>query len=760
MPSPSQRWAAGGLGSTPSFTRHVVPLFGKLGCNNRACHGSFQGQNGFRLSLFGFEPEQDLKELTQDEGDGPRINLSSPEMSLALLKPTGQVDHDGGKRMDVDDWQYRMFRRWIADGARYEASSEARLVRLNVEPREVVLALPQSKAALRAVAHFSDGTSEDVTALTIFTSNDSGIADVSDSGEVSRVRPGDTSIVAQYGGGVASTQVLIPLPDRKTPPPAFPPHNPIDELVVAKLRKLNLPPSELAGDADFLRRAHIDVIGTLPTADEVRAFMADEHPDKRARLIDALLERPEYAHYWGMKFSDWTGNGYVVNPPQPNWLWQAWLEEKLSRNIPYDELVYGFLCATTAEGRPRDEFWAEMQEINHKNEGRGEFDTEQYARRRTLDLYWLKATHRDAERIALQSANAFLGLRLECAQCHNHPLDRWTQKDYEGFKSFFMFVRYCNPQNGTERETSGLRGYGRESVESGLNGRFLSAAKKTPPKLLGGEVVSADAGTDPRETLWKWMRAPENEYFAPALVNRIWAHYLGRGLVHPADDFNQGNPPSHPALLNWLARDFVEHKFDLKHLHRMILNSRTYQLSWRPNTFNRNDATNYSHARLRRLEAEVMMDALVHVTGVPDRYGFVPVGRETRAVGQATPPFLHNFQTVGYPMRIFGRSEREQTCDCERTTEPSLAQALYLINDQAIYAKLASPTGRLAQLLAKQPDNKAVIEELYLTALARLPNAVEIQAHLTHLENAPSRQAGMQDVLWALLNVREFAFNH
>jgi hypothetical protein len=761
VPSPAERWAEGGSGGSPGFTRHIVPLLGKLGCNNRACHGSFQGQNGFRLSLFGFEPETDLKELVQDEGDGPRVDVKSPDDSPALLKPTRQLSHKGGKRMEIDGWQFRMFRQWIADGARFDPEKEPRLVRFEMTPKEVVLRKAGEKATLRTVATFSDGTQEDVTGLTIFSTNDQAVASVTDAGEVAAGRTGDTAIVAQFGGGVASTQVIVPFADDGTAFPPFPPHSKLDELVLAKLQKLNIRPSELCSDEVFLRRVYLDLIGTLPTAAEARKFLSDQDPAKRSRLIDALLERPEYALYWGMKFSDWTGNGPYIysDPTKANWMWQLWLQDKLTRNVPYDEIVHGFICATSVEGRSRAEFLEEMNEVLAKNEGRGNYDDGTYARRKTLDLYWIKVQHRDPATIALQTANSFLGIRLECAQCHNHPFDRWTQNDYETFKSFFAFVRFCDPMTGEDNNPR-ARGYGVESVEPGLSRRFAGHVRKYPPKLLGGAVVSPDKVPDPRRTLWEWMRSPENEYFAPALVNRLWAHYFGRGIVHAADDFNQGNPPSNPALLDWLARDFIDHKYDLKHVHRRILNSRTYQLTWRPNPSNKLDVNSYSHAILRRLPAEVLMDAVAQVTGVPDEFSWMPRGLGKRAVGQASPPVRHSLNRGGYAMTVFGRPDREKTCDCERSNEPSVAQALYLVNDEQMHVKIASPNGNLARLLKEVRDDRALVEELYLSALSRYPTAEEMQAQLDHVAGSASRQAGFQDVLWSLLNVREFIFNH
>ncbi|MDP6445092.1 MAG: DUF1549 and DUF1553 domain-containing protein [Pirellulaceae bacterium] len=763
--SADQRWASGST-ETPEFRRHVVPLFSKLGCNMRSCHGSFQGQNGFRLSLFGFEPDVDRSELFEvdelSEGEGPRANLKSPRDSLVLLKPTSEDEHEGGERMQQGSWQYNIFRAWIAGGGKFDMEADSKPVRLELQPAELVVTERKQPQQIRAVAWFDDGTMEDVTALTTFTSNDDGIAAIDDAGVVRVDRTGDTSVIAQYAGRVASAQVLVPAAAGGESFPPFPHHNRIDEFVVAKLRKLGVHPSKLSRDEDFLRRVYIDVIGALPTPEETREFLSDRDPEKREALIDRLLARPEYAMYWGMKFSDWTGNAKYIsrNPQQWNWVWQQWIEEKLARNVPYDELVYGFICATSLDGRSREEYLKERATVLENISGRYNYDDGTYSKRRTLDLYWINVERRKPDTMLLQTANSFLGLRLECAQCHNHPFDRWTQKDFEGFKSFFMLTRYCNPQTGEEQKSGG-RGYGAEDVQAGVLWRYAGAVKKTPPKLLGGEVVPySEEGDDPRVRLWEWMRSADNPYFAPAIVNRLWDHYFGVGIVDPADDFNLGNPPSNPQLLKWLADDFVAHGFDLKHAHRTILNSRTYQLSWRPNDSNRSDQRNFSHALLRRMPAEVLIDAVADATGVPNNFGRLPPGRSHRAVGQASPPVRYSVTRGGYPMQVFGRPAREKTCDCERSNEPSVAQALYLANDAEILGKLSDKQGRLPKLLKSTADDRAVIRELYLAALSRFPAEDELSIQLEHVQQAASRDEGMRDVLWSLLNVREFLFIH
>jgi hypothetical protein len=764
--SAEKRWAVGGSGGTPDFTRHVVPLFSRLGCNMRSCHGSFQGQSGFRLSLFGFEPHLDHKELFEkdklSEGDGPRVDLKAPAKSLFLIKPiASDEEHGGGKRMGKQSWQYRLLHDWIKKGASYDPKKTVKLRRLEISPREVVFTSRKQKVQLRAIAWFEDGTHEDVTGLTVFSSNDSGVANVSENGTVSVSRTGDTAIIARYSGGVTNAQILVPSPNNGKPFPVTFPHNKIDELVTAKLRKLNIRPSNLCSDSDFIRRVYLDVIGAMPTADETRDFLSNRSPDKRTKLIDRLLERPEYAMYWGMKFSDWTGNSKYISSKAflSNWMWQQWIEDKLSRNIAYDEIVYGHVCATSMEGRSRKEYLAEAKSILHRTSGRYNYDNEgTYAKRRTNELFWTNVERRNPDTMVLQTANSFLGLRLECAQCHNHPFDRWTQKDFQQFKSFFMTVRYCDPKTGKEGKS---RGYGDESLEPGVGKRFAGTVRKTVPKLLGGrEVPFTKDGIDPRIALWEWMRAPENPYFAPSFVNRIWKHYLGTGIVDPADDFNQGNPPSNPQLLSWLAKDFIDHKFDIKHVHRTILNSRTYQLSWQPNASNRLDKKNFSHSRLRRMPAEVLIDAIAEVTGVPNNFGRMPKDRPHRAVGQAMPPLRYGSTRGGYAMKIFGRPDREKTCNCERSDDPSVAQALYLINDEQVLAKLGDRKGRLQKLLKSITDDRELVIELYLTALSRFPSEKEIKLHVEYVTSAPSRAEGMKDVLWTLLNVREFIFIH
>ena len=475
----------------------------------RSCHGSFQGQNGFRLSLFGFEPEVDRQELIEvdelSEGEGPRANLASPADSLMLKKPTSEFDHEGGQRMNVGSWQYNLILAWIADGAKFSPEQETQLVRFELQPAELVFTNREVPQTIRAMAWFDDGTFEDVTPLTTFSSNDDGIAKPSADGSIRVERTGDTAVIAQYAGGVASAPILVPAGDTEAPFPPFPHHNEVDGHVDAKLPKLNIHPSKLCSDEDFLRRVYIDVIRKLPTSEETTAFLADRNPNKRRLLIEELLQRPEYAIYWGMKFSDWTGNSKYIsrNPQQWNWVWPQWIENKLAQNVAYDQFVYGFVCATRLDGRPRADFLSEKETVLDNIAGRYNYDDGTYAKRNTLDLYWINVERRSPDTMVLQTANSFLGLRMECAQCHNHPFDRWTQKDFEGFKSFFMLTRFCDPETGEEQKKGG-RGYGVEDVQAGVTWRFASTVKKTPPKRLGGDVIPyAEGGPDARVALWQ-----------------------------------------------------------------------------------------------------------------------------------------------------------------------------------------------------------------------------------------------------------------
>ncbi|MFN4257675.1 MAG: DUF1549 domain-containing protein [Gemmataceae bacterium] len=758
VPPAQQRWAADGPGGIPGFARHIEPLIGKAGCNNRACHGSFQGAGSFRLSLFSSDLRMDHDSLVKDG----LIDAKNPARSLALEKATQQRPHKGGQRFEANSWEYRMFHDWIAAGAPYEPGKEPVLERLDVIPPALVLSKKGDTATLKIVAHYSDNSVEDVTALTQFSTNDDVIANVDDQGQITAGSAGDTAIVVTFAGAVSTAHVIVPVPGSGETV-AFPIQNKIDELAAAKWHKLGLRPSELADDAEFVRRVHLDLIGTLPTAAETRAFLADQDPNKRAKLIDRLLERPEYAMFWATKFSDLTGNDDRLTPlPRAKtvWLWYAWFQDKLEKNLPYDQIVEGIVTATTREGRSVADTVAEHKEIAQGISGNN-FDFKTYAERQTCDIFWKKAGNR-GDTVALQVSYAFLGIRLECAQCHKHPFDRWTQDDFRGYTAFFTPVRLGVPDDVPKEVVPATRdrqsyAYSEVFIETGRTGNRNQTAANLRVRPLGGAPYTVKAGEDPRVVLMNWMRAPDNPFFAKAITNRIWAHYFGVGIIDPPDDINAANPPSNPELLDWLAKDFIAHKFDLKHLHRTILNSRVYQLTWKPNETNVLDERNFSRAQLRRLSAEVVVDAINQVTGSRDVYGaLAPAG--TRAIGLA-PTRLGN-RGPGYALAIFGRPLRTQTCDCERSGDAGLPQAMYLLNDVDVNTKISAANGQLARLVRDIRDNNALVEELYLATLSRFPTQEETQRALQYVAQAENRKAGFEDVLWSLINVREFIFNH
>jgi hypothetical protein len=772
VPPAPIRWAANGPGGTPDYIRNVQPLLGKMGCSNRACHGSFQGQGGFRLSLFGSDPKLDVDNLLKDP-KGARVDVKDPEASLALLKPTLQMPHKGGKRFEVGSWQFRLLKEWIAAGAKLEPAKEPLLERLEVIPNQMVLPKEGGKASLKILAHYSDHAVEDVTALTQFSSNDAVIAPVSEDGLVTAGTFGDTAIVATFGGSVSTAHVLVPQTGAQGRTIHFAAHNKIDELVAAKWQKLGIQPAELSDDAEFFRRVSLDLIGTLPTPEELRGFLADKSPDKRAKQIETLLQRPEYALFWATRYSDLTGNDdrFLPQPRQKIvWLWYDWLKDKFQRNTPYDELVAGIVTATTRENRPVEEVVQEHKKITEAMASG--FDPGTYAQRRTNDIFWKKSGNR-GDQVALQIAYAFLGIRLECAQCHKHPFDRWTQEDFKSYTAFFTPVRVGVPKDvpkdavatGNNRQNYPytevfvqIQGSDAGGAKGKQNKNRVDPSKGPKPRTLGGSEYPFEEGKDPREALMNWMRAADNPFFAKAVVNRMWAHYFGVGIVDPADDMNAANPPSNPALLDWLAKDFVEHHFDLKHLHRTILNSRVYQINWKTNPTNELDRRNFSHALLRRLPAEVVVDAIDQATGNQPNFpkNMAPAG--TRAIGLA-PSRLNN-AGIGYALAIFGRPLRTQTCDCERSGDAGLPQAMYLMNDTEVNNKISNPKGRLAKLLKDISDDGQLVEELYLGTVSRFPTDPERKKALDYVAKAGDRKAGFEDVLWSLINLREFVFNH
>ncbi|HYT94069.1 MAG TPA: DUF1549 and DUF1553 domain-containing protein [Gemmataceae bacterium] len=719
-----------------NFTNEIVPLFSKLGCNSGACHGKSTGQNGFRLSLLGFEPQIDYEALAR-EGRGRRVMPSAPEASLLLRKPTGDMPHGGGRRLDPGARDYQTLLRWIRAGMPFGQDTDPRVAGLVVAPGQRLVP-PKSQQQITVTALLSDGTRRDVTADAEYSSNNPELVSVSPGGLIdTQDIPGEGAIMVRYLGHVGVFRATIPqdAPLHKYPWPQ--PANFIDEQVVARLKQLGLPPSELCSDSEFLRRVSIDITGTLPTAAEAEKFLADTDPGKRAKLVEHLLDRPAYASYFALKWGDILRNrrdGLVgVGGKQVRTsAFHAWILESLGKNQPYDQFVRAILTA------------------------QGDFAGPQAQ----PPVGWYNVL-RTPTALADDTAQVFLGTRIQCAQCHHHPYEKWSQDDYWGLAAFFARVQLVNPKNPVQPKKANAKpGANDTRVVLAAEGRLTSPQGKgyARPRLLAGEELDLPASEDPRQKLVDWMVHPDNPFFARALVNRYWAHFFGRGIVEMPDDMRVSNPPSNPALLEALARDFIAHQFDLKHLIRTICTSKTYQLASRPNAHNARDKQNFARFHARRLPAEVLFDAIDQVTGTPPRFVSGKGGAAKTSAGRAIE--LPD-EAVKTPLLVaFGKPERSSACECERSNAATLSQSLYLIGSAELHGKLKNKSGRIAQLAAAPRPVHDKIREIYLWVYARPPDAAELNTVQAYLLAAGGRAAGYEDVFWALVNTKEFLFNH
>ena len=646
QPGVDQRFAQSNVGEIPDFQRHVVPLLGRLGCSGRACHGSFQGRGGFQLSLFGYDFAAD-HEAISDEGNG-RVDLADPDESLIIAKPTNEDEHEGGERYALGSWEHHLLHKWIEGGRKYNRKQRHTLSHLEVIPSEIIYQREGVQQKLQVVAHWQDGTREDVTALCRFQTNDDEVAQVDSSGTVTAGRTGDTHVVVYYDIGVQPVPVLFPVSDFIAGDyPQVPTPTTIDRLVIEKLSKLGITPSEICTDSEFLRRLSLDMTGTLPTPTEIKTFLADNQPDKRQRKIDELLATPAYAAWWTTRLCDYTGNNdaQLTNAiPMANGQasrdWYDWIYRRVVENVPYDELVTGILTAQSRE--PGQDYLQYCQSMSRLY---SDSNDQEFADRDSMPHYWARREFRDPEARAIGVAYTFLGIRIQCAQCHKHPFDQWTKDDFAQFQQFFSSVVASNrprrqeqTQYATLVKELGLNdkngGQMRREIQKLLRAgetvpfpevyvvKATSASGKarqrsrvpTEAKIPGGPLLDLTELDDPRVALMDWMRAEDNPYFARAFVNRVWANYFGIGVVNPPDDMSLGNPPSNKRLLDYLANEFIASGFDMKWLHREITSSRTYQLSWIPNETNVGDRRNFSHAIARRLPAEVVYDALQQAT--------------------------------------------------------------------------------------------------------------------------------------------------
>ncbi len=792
LPGVDRRFADGKIEEVPHFQRHVVPLLGRLGCNGRACHGSFQGQGGFRLSLFGYDFKEDHKALTA--GELPRVDLKNTADSLLLRKPTKTVSHKGGRLVDPGSWQFHILKKWIDAGAPAVKDEDPDFVSLEVEPKEILFKKAGDGAKLRIVANWSNGLREDVTALCRFRSNDESIAAVDELGAITAKEGGGTAVIVLYDNGVVPVTVLVPVSDRvganypKVPTPTR-----IDELVIQRLTKLGIVPSDVCTDEEFLRRVSLDMVGTLPAPAEILAFLADKSADKRARKIDELLARPTYAAWWTTKLCDLTGNsdkngqlgGEAGLNRDKSRLWYEWIHRRVSENQPYDQLVAGILLAK-GKGLEQSykEYCEEMVSYYRKTE------TADFSKRDTMPYFWVRRSVGSSDGKALSVAHAFLGVSLQCAQCHKHPFDQWTKSDFESFSAFFNGVRSTNGDGKLApamKKEIGLVGdedsgaYKKKLADLAYSGKLVpfkdltvpakqkvvKNARPNPklgrvitPKLLGGDEVVAGRFDDPRQPIMDWMRQADNPYFARAFVNRVWAGYFSVGIIDPPDDLNLANAPSNPELLDYLTQGFVKSGYDMKWLHRTIANSRTYQLSFRPNETNKLDERNFSRSVLRRLPAEVTVDAIAYAAAADDsRAAWEKDPIRTRAIGLSSN--LSGFKDSNYAVTLFGKPTRLINCDCERSSEPTLLQTVYLRNDQEVHKQLSIKNGWMLQVAkSKESDTGKLIREAYLRTLSRLPTSAEAAIAAEHFEKAGSAAAGLRDLMWVLLNTKEFILNH
>ena len=709
-----------------TFLNDVVPVLTKLSCNSGGCHGKATGQNGFRLSLLGFEPDFDHAALLQ-EARGRRLSMGSPDQSLLLIKATGRVPHGGGKRLEADSEDYVVLRDWIQQGAVGPRTDDAKLLRIEVSPTKQVLARGAQQQLL-VTAYFSDGTTRDVTRRAIYDSNMPEIATAAASGLVSaQPRSGLFAIMAQFGGEIAVFQGVIPLADSKAAAAAvaaiLPTTYPnVDRPLFEQWQQLGVIPSAVADDASFIRRATIDICGTLPTVEDIAAYTVDQRTDKKSRLIDQLLERPEFASYFALKWADILqnrGQGYGTGQQRPSTtLFAAWIRDSLASNKPYDRFVSEILTATGSQDRNPPTLW--------------------YRNVRTTKDY--------VESIS----QAFLGVRIQCAQCHHHPAERWSQADYYSLAAVFARVGRKGGFSDAEVPTF-------ETIYLKDEGTILHprTGEVMRPRPLGGADFKLSRLDDPRRAFAKWMTSGDNPFFARTMVNRMWGHFLGRGIIHPIDDARSTNPPSNPELLNALSADFVKSGFDIKHLVRVITGSYAYGLSSIPNDTNREDRQSFARFYPRRLKAEVLLDGISQILEAPTQFpggpGQFPTG--TRAID------LPDENVAAHFLDVFGRPNRNSACECERTDDPALAQALELVNSKDIQGKLTSPKGYVEKLATSKAPVDENIREVFLKVFGRGPTSEELAAAAEFLSSESDQKEAYRSLLWSLLVTNEFLFN-
>ena len=693
-----------------SFQNDVMPVFSKTGCNAGSCHGAARGKDGFNLSLYGFDPKGDHHRLTR-EMMGRRVNLAVPDDCLLTNKATGSVAHSGGSLMSRDSEHYQTIMRWLDAGATEDVGKVPSVDKIELYPPAAVLNGPETQQKMSVVATYSDGATRDVTNLAYFSTNNDNSASVSQNGVVTAANRGEAFVMARFDTHtVGSDFIVLPKDVQFQWPESIKPHNYIDEKIHDKLQKLRIVPSEICTDAEFIRRTSLDICGIVPTSEQVQSFVADTDAEKRSKYIDSLLERNEFVEIWLMKWSELLQVRSVNNQVsyKSTLLYFDWLKERISNNVPVDQMVREILGSSGG---------------TFSNPATNYFEIE-----------------RDKLKTAENVAQVFMGTRIQCAHCHNHPFERWTMDDYYSFAAFFAKVNRKQAEDPRERIIFNGGGETKHPVSKQV----------MKPKFLGGDVPVIK-GNDRRTVLAAWLTSPENPWFSKNLSNIVWAHFFGRGIVHQVDDVRVSNPAVNQQLLDELGSKFVEYKFDFKKLVRDICNSRTYQLSTKKNETNASDETNFSRATLRRVRAEILLDVISQITETRDKFRGLPLG--ARAVQIA------DGNTSTYFLNTFGRAKRETVCSCEVKMEPNLSQALHLINGDTVQRKITQGAV-IKNLIEAEKSDDEILTEMYLRCFSRAPTVAETTALKVTIEENENRQQALEDIFWALLNSREFVFNH
>lgn len=694
-----------------SYRHDVIPIFLRAGCNSGGCHGSSRGKDGFRLSLFGFDPAGDHHRLTR-ELVTRRLNLALPEESLLLLKATGAVPHTGGKLFDSESDYYHKLHTWIADGAKNDLKDAPTVDSLTLYPPSAAIGVDGQTQKFVAVATYSDGKTRDVTHLAVFQSSNDTTAAIDGSGLVTSAQAGEAFIMARFDTHTVGSQVLVLPTDKPFVPSDEEPANYIDELVNQKLQTLRINPSSVCSDEEFLRRVTLDITGRLPARAERDEFLASDYPTKRAAKVDQLLDRPEFAQLWAQKWAELLLVRTEINRVEykPMYLYWEWLTEQIADGRPLDEMIRELLSSSGST-----------------------FDTP------TTNFYQIEPNR---NKIAENVAQSFLGIRIQCAQCHNHPFDRWTMDDYYGFTAFFSQI--ARKRSDDYREWMIYNSHSGES-------RHPVDNRKMTPKFLGDEEPDT-SGRDRREVVADWIVSPENPYFAVSVANRIWAHFLGSGIVEPVDDIRVSNPPSNPALFEKLGAQLIDYDYDIRRLVRDICNSNAYQRACDANESNRSDTANFARMQPRRLSAEILLDCLMQATGKVEKLPGLQRGASATQIadGKASTYFL----------TTFGRAKRETVCACESTAQPTLSQALQLLNGYSVHKKIGQG-GLIEKWLEEGKQPAEVIDVIYLRCLSRAPTDQERERLVATLPAKVKRPVSeLQDIFWAVLNSREFLFNH